>query len=219
MRRLRAAAFAGSFAAAVLVAWPSFAAEPTHAPAALAGSEVVEAAHPAEGETHEAGMPQLNAATYASQIFWLIITFGALYYLLRQKGLPRVAEILETRQERIATDLDRAARLRADAEEAIKKHEAVVAEAQLAGQQQLREAQERLNADLARRQAELDAQLGTKLTEAERRIDTARTQALEQVAEVAVDVVQAATQRLAGIKVGANEARKAVSRVLSEARA
>ncbi len=45
-------------------------------------------------------MPQLEVATYASQIFWLIVAFSTLYWLLSRRALPRVAEILEARQDR-----------------------------------------------------------------------------------------------------------------------
>ena len=64
-------------------------------------------------------MPQLDTTWFASQIFWLIIAFSVLYYLLSRKALPRLAEILEARQDRIAADLDEAERLRREAEEAL----------------------------------------------------------------------------------------------------
>jgi len=76
------------------------------------------------------GLPQLDARTYPSQIFWLIVSFALLYRLLKTKAIPRIADILETRQDRIGADLDRAARLRADAEAALKKHDSILAEAQ-----------------------------------------------------------------------------------------
>ena len=56
-------------------------------------------------------MPQLEVSTYISQIFWLIVSFGLLYYLLSRKALPKVAEILETRADRVRSDLDEAQRL------------------------------------------------------------------------------------------------------------
>lgn len=181
-----------------------------------AGHAAVE--HGAEHPEGGAGMPQLDASTYISQIFWLIVAFGTLYYLLKTKALPRVAEILETRQDRIANDLDRAARLRAEAEEAARKHETVVLQAQTDAQQRLREAQERHAAEMARAQAALDADLGKKLDEAERRIGRARQEALGHLAEVAADVVQTAVRKLAGIEISAEEARAVVDRVATEQR-
>jgi F-type H+-transporting ATPase subunit b len=161
------------------------------------------------------GLPQLDARTYPSQIFWLIVSFALLYRLLKTKAIPRIADILETRQDRIGADLDRAARLRADAEAALKKHDSILAEAQARAQQRLREAQERVAAELARHQAELDADIARRLRDAEARIAAAKKAALGEVATVAADVVRAAAARLAGLEVGPEEARAAVDRVLS----
>lgn len=160
------------------------------------------------------GLPQLDARTYPSQIFWLIVSFALLYWLLKTKAIPRIADILETRQDRIGADLDRAARLRADAEAALKKHDAILAEAQAKAQKRLREAQERVAAELARHQAELDADIARRLRDAEARIGAAKSAALAEVATVAAEVVQAAARRLAGLEVGLDEARAAVEQAM-----
>jgi F-type H+-transporting ATPase subunit b len=173
-----------------------------------------EGVHAAE---HGGGLPQLDAATFPSQIFWLIVSFLALYWLFSRKALPRVGEILEARQERISADLDRAAALRAEAEAALRKHEAVVAEAQARAAAQLKETQDRINAEAAKRQAELDAELHAKLAEAEQRIGAAKDAALAQIQGVAGEVAKAAVQRLTGIEVAAQEVEATVKRVLGEA--
>jgi len=165
------------------------------------------------GEDHGGGMPQLDASSYPSQIFWLIISFSVLYWLLSRKALPRVAEILETRQERIAADLDRAAQLRREAEQAYEEYQRIVAEAQSRAQAQLRQTREKMTEDFSRRQAEHDAELAKKVRDAEARIDEARQQALAAIDDVAIEAAQAATQRLIGIDVGADRARAALSEV------
>lgn len=209
-------------------AWSPWRAEaqeaPTSAPAA--GESLVEeigeaqaaleAGH-ADAAEQGAGMPQLDAGTYVSQLFWLVLTFGILFWLLSRKALPRVAEILEARQDRIAADLDRAAELRADAEAAERKHEQVVAEAQAKAQAQIKEVADRMTADAARRQAALDAELAQKLQEAEARIGAARDAAMAQLRDVAVESAQAATARVAGISVDRPAVEAALGRVIGEA--
>lgn len=184
--------------------------------APVLGATAAFAAETAEGAGAGPGMPQLDSSTFASQIFWLIVAFATLYYLLKTKALPRVSEILETRQDRIAADLDRAARLRADAEEALERHEKVVAEAQHNAQQRIKEAHERLAADIAKRQTELEADLAKKLHDADRRIGAAKREALGEIAGVAAEVVQVAVKRLGGIEISETEARAAVDRLAAE---
>ena len=60
-------------------------------------------------------LPQLDIETYASQIFWLIVTFIVLYFLVAKIAMPRIAEVLEGRQERIEDDLDKAETLKKEA--------------------------------------------------------------------------------------------------------
>src|SRR5918911_485526 len=145
------------------------------------GGETAGGSAAKEESEHKEGMPQLNTRTYPSQMFWLVIGFATLYYLMRRKALPRVTEILEARQERIAGDLDRAARLREEAEAAQRRHQEVVAQAQHKALEQLRAVQERIAAENAKRQAELEADLGRRLSEAEASINAARERALSEV--------------------------------------
>jgi F-type H+-transporting ATPase subunit b len=162
-------------------------------------------------------LPQLDVSTFPSQIFWLIICFSVLYYLLSRRALPRVSEILEARQDRIAADLDQAQRLRRDAEVALAAYEEAMAKAQDRAQSLLAETQNRLQAEAAARQAELDQQLARQLSEAEGRIAASRDRALAELEDGAIDVAQAAAAKLAGVTVSAEVARRALRAVRQEA--
>ena len=119
-------------------------------------------------------MPQIDPSTFATQIFWLIVAFVTLYWLLSRRALPRLTEVLEARQDRIAADLDEAERLRREAEAALTSYQAAIAKAQDEAHALLAETQGRLQAEAARRQAELEAQLAGQLSAAEARIAEAR---------------------------------------------
>jgi F-type H+-transporting ATPase subunit b len=162
-------------------------------------------------------VPQLDASTFPSQIFWLIVCFGTLYYLLSRRALPRISEILEARQDRIAADLDQAQRLRRDAEAALATYEEAVATAQDKAHSLLAGAQSRLQAEAAERQAELDQQLARQLAEAEARIAAARDRALAELEDAAIEASQAAAAKLAGVTVSAEAARRALRAVRQEA--
>lgn len=163
-----------------------------------------------------AGMPQLNAGFYASQILWLIITFSVLYYLLKKKALPRVADILEARQERISNDLDKAANLRAEAEAAAEEYAKVVADAQEQAGRAIAATRDAVNAEVSARTAALDKDLGAKIRAAEAAIDKARGQALAELEGVAVEAAQAAIHHLVGVTVTADEAKAALAAAQKE---
>lgn len=223
--QLKPLLLAAGLAWALVLGLPAVPAAAETATAPAASSETGHAVAPSadaggaagQGE-HTEGLPQFNTSTFPSQIFWLAIAFITLLYLLSRKALPRVAEILEARQDRIATDLDRAASLRNEAEEALQRYEEVLADAHARAHRQVQEVQDRVAADIARQQAKLDTELAAKLRDAEKRIGAAKQSALAQVAEVAAEVVQAASERLAGISLSPDEAKAAVGRTLEEAR-
>jgi len=162
-------------------------------------------------------MPQLDASTFVSQIFWLIVCFSFLYYLLSKKALPRVAEVLEARADRIRADLDEAQRLKKDAEDALGRYEQVVAKAQGKAQAEVAETQAKLQAEAADAQAKLDEKLAKQITEAEQRIAKARADALKDLDDAALSTAQAAAERLGGIKVTKTDAKAALDAVLKEA--
>ncbi|WP_191061741.1 F0F1 ATP synthase subunit B family protein, partial [Geminicoccus harenae] len=130
----------------------------------------------ATDEVHEtsAGLPQLDPSSFPSQIFWLAVSFLLLFWLFKTKALPRVGEVLESRQDRIAADLDRATKLREEAEAALVRYQKVVADAQGKASGQIAATRERLIAENTARQAELDADLAAKVEAAEQRIQAAR---------------------------------------------
>src|SRR5258708_30825054 len=119
-------------------------------------------------------MPQLDIATYLPQLFWLAVTFIALYLLMAWVGLPRVGGVLLQRRNRIEGDLEKAAQMRAEAEAAIAAYERALAEARAEAQQTLKETTERLNAEAAERPRHAAGALNAETPAAERRLAQAR---------------------------------------------
>ena len=62
------------------------------------------------------GMPQFNAKSFNSQLFWMIITFTALYFIISYFILPRIRENIRLRKNKIANDLERAENIKAEVE-------------------------------------------------------------------------------------------------------
>ena len=66
-------------------------------------------------------MPQIAqlAETYASQIFWLLLTFGLVFFVVGKLMLPKVTSTVDARDKSVADDLAaaEAARTAADAAE------------------------------------------------------------------------------------------------------
>ena len=78
----------------------------------------------------EKSLPQLDYSTYASQVFWLTLTFVTLYFFLTSVVIPKLGGIIEERQAKIKNDLDEAQKLQKEAENTQKKYENFISETQ-----------------------------------------------------------------------------------------
>lgn len=145
-------------------------------------------------------MPQLDPSSFASQLIWLTITFVIFYLVMARVALPRVSEVLETRQNRIAYDLETATTLKVEAESVLAEYEASMAKAHSDSQELLAQAASERGAEAARRREELNAKIAAQLSDAERRIDEARRAAMAGIEEIAGDVALSATAKLIGVE-------------------
>ena len=62
-------------------------------------------------------MPQLDLATYSSQIFWLFICVSTIYFSLKFVFIPRIESSIEARKKRIENLLLEAEKMRAESEQ------------------------------------------------------------------------------------------------------
>lgn len=167
----------------------------------------------AEAEGGTGGLPQFDPTHFPSQIFWLVVAFAVLYWLFTRKALPRISEILEERQDRIAADLDRAAELRREAEETYARYERMLEDARERAHALIVEAQQRIARESAERQAALDRELQQKIAAAEAEIAAFRERALADIADAAAEIAAAVAEKLAGLTLAPAEIRPVVERL------
>ena len=159
-------------------------------------------------------MPQLDVATFPSQLFWLAVTFIILYILMSRVGLPQLTAAIDARRQRREDDLARAARLKTEAEAANAAFQRTMAEARAQAQAAIKETTDRLAAEAAERQRALAATLAKQIDEAERRIAETKTQALADVRGIALDVGRAVVEKLTGAAPNQQQMTAAVDNVL-----
>ncbi|USG62185.1 hypothetical protein NBZ79_04240 [Sneathiella marina] len=155
-------------------------------------------------------MPQLTIADFPPQLVWLAITFVVLYFLMARVAIPRISDVLENRQNRIATDLEEARKLSDDADNAKAEYEAALADARSKAHGIVSD----LKATMAKEQdaskAELDAKLAEKAKDAEAGINAAKDAALSHVREIASETAKVAVSKLVSIDVSDADADAAV---------
>ncbi len=163
---------------------------------------------------HDPGFPPFDSSTFASQLLWLAITFGALYYLMSRLALPRIGSILETRRDRIENDLAQAENHRRETDEAIAAYEQARAEARAKAQTIAQDTRDALRAETDRRRSEIEASLQEKLTAADTRIAEITAAAMAEIDTIAIDTTEAVVDRLSPSTVEVSQIKQAVERVL-----
>ena len=163
-------------------------------------------------------MPQMEFGDFLPQLVWLVITFAVLYILMARVALPRIAEVLEAREERIADDLERADRLKGDAAEALAAYEKTLGEAREDAHAVATEKRRVLAERAAERRRVFADKLEAQAAEADARIAATHERAMANLREVAVAVAASATARLIGVEVDDRAVGEAVDGEIGQSR-
>lgn len=182
--------------------------QPATQPATHAGTQV-----PAQPKV----FPPFDAQHFSSQIIWLALVFGALYYLMSRIALPRVAGILEAREARIEGDLASAEAARKAAEDARESHDRMLADARARAQATAQEANARLAAESEARRKRLADELDGRLAVAESQIGEMRAAAMSNVGAVAREAASAIVTQLTGRAPSADAIAKATAEAVADA--
>ena len=162
-------------------------------------------------------MPQLSqlAEVYLSQLFWLAIALGFIFFVIARGMVPKIQATVDAREKKIGGDLERAqaARAEADQTEAAWRERMDTARADAA-----RIAQEARQASASETEAKIKAaadKINGTVEAAEVRIRDAVHSARAELEAVAAQATQEMVARLTGIQVDRAEAAEAVKAELN----
>lgn len=158
-------------------------------------------------------MPQFDPTYFTSQVFWLFVVFFIFYLVMSKIALPRIGEILEERQRRIEDDLDRAQKLKDEAQSVLTAYEKALADARGRAQEVYVETQEAIAKMTAEREAAFAETLAEKTQDAEKRIAAARAKALGTATEAAAELAKAMSKKIGDLDISDQDAQEAVNSV------
>jgi F-type H+-transporting ATPase subunit b len=157
-------------------------------------------------------MPQINQLmlAYASQWFWLLAVLAVIYFFIGKGMIPKITATVDARDRKIADDLAAAEKARTEAEEAEAKLQAGAVDVRADAQGVAAAAKAKAAKDAASRVAKADTEIAAKLATADAALAKSRAKALASVESVASEAVQDIVAKIAGTKVTAASATKAV---------
>jgi len=162
-------------------------------------------------------MPQLNQLPdiFWSQLFWLTVVFGIIFFAIGRGMVPKIQGAVDLRERQIADDLGRAQAARKEADETEAAWRARMDVARVDAARIAQEAKTKSSLDTEGRVKSAGDEIARKVDAAETRLREAVGAARAEIEGVAVEATREMVQRLAGIELNAADAAAAVKAELN----
>ena len=164
----------------------------------------------------EPGLPQLDIATWPSQLFWLVVLFGAGYLVMAKIVTPRIGAVLEERRQTVDGDLEKARAASADAAKIRADYESDLETARIGAAEFAKQAAMEATKKAEAADAKIAKKLADKVGAAEAKLAEAKTSAMANLNDVAAEAAMAAVASLAGIKPSNAQASKTASSIATK---
>ncbi len=147
------------------------------------------------------GMPQLNTEFWISQIFWLIITFGALFIVLSKIILPKISNNLESRKSQILENIEKAEKQREESENKIKEFDKIILDTKIKAKNYLSEARQKILQDINKKKETLENEINKEIDLAEKEINELKKNAPDKINKIAIETSSDLLKQIIGIEV------------------
>src|SRR6476659_9154250 len=157
-------------------------------------------------------MPQLNQLSdvILSQLFWLAITLGFIYFVIGRGMVPRIQATVDKRDQQIAEDLAAAESAKAKADETEEAYRQRMDASRAEAMKTTAAAKQVAALKIEKLVAKANTVNQAKLEKAEARIRAASDAARAEIAGAAAEMTQDIVAKVARLKIGKDEALKAV---------
>ena len=146
----------------------------------------------------EAGMPQLDPTYWASQAFWLILIFTALYLTLSNLFIPKIKDNIDSRENKIKDNLDDAQKLKNLAEQKHKEYELSIENAKKEVQKIIFESKKKLSSEIQNKKKKFDKEIEVEVKNAELEIENLKRNSLISVSTISEEMTSKVIELVSG---------------------
>ena len=147
------------------------------------------------------GMPQLNPEFWISQIFWLTLTFGILYFVLSKMILPKISANLELRKSQIQENIEAADKQRNESEKKLKEYDEIILKTKIDANNIFKNARDKAIKDINLKREALDNQIDEEIKKAEKEINNLKKDAPEKINKIAIETSSIILKKVIGAEV------------------
>ena len=161
----------------------------------------------------EAGMPQLDPKYWASQAFWLIIVFSALYISIAKFYLPKIKNNLDDRENKIKDDLDDANKFKELSELKLKEYEKILVSAKKEIIKIHLDSRNALDKDIQTKKAEIEKEIENEILKAQKEIVELKKDSLNDIHKISENIASDIIENISGDKLNESSIKAAVEEV------
>lgn len=161
-------------------------------------------------------MPQLEASTYISQLFWLFVCFSILFIFMTTVTVPRIRKIMDLRRERIEGAKQKSYEYDMQAEKLRIQFESILQEAKKKAHEVVVTTINSVGLSSVKRKQDISEMTLARIKTAEDKIAEKKAGAAEDIKKIAADITAASAERLLGQAVNHELIRQCVDEVTEQ---
>ena len=161
----------------------------------------------------EAGMPQLDPTYWASQAFWLILTFTVLYISIANLYLPKIKNNLNDRENKIKDDLDAANKFKDLSELKLKEYEKILENSKKEVIKIHLESKNKLDKDIQAKKDVMDKEIETEITKAQQEINELKKNSILDIQNISKDLASNIIENISGDKLNESSIKATIAEV------
>ncbi len=150
--------------------------------------------------TANEGMPQLNPEFWLSQIFWLVICFGFLYFLIHKFFSPKIFKLLDQRASFLKSLIDETENNKNQIQKLDNEYNKIIAEAKKNSKENSAKLNNEFNEKISVKKKEFENYLNTETTKVENEINNFKKQALDNISDIASEFSKELIEKITGTK-------------------
>ena len=141
----------------------------------------------ARGASESSGMPQLDPEFWFSQVFWLILTFGGMYFILSKFILPKISQNIETRKSQILENIEIAEKQRKDSESKLKEFDEIILKSKLEAIKIFNDVKKNITNEINKKKESLEKDLDQEVILVEKEINDLKKNSINKINLIAVE--------------------------------
>jgi F-type H+-transporting ATPase subunit b len=149
-------------------------------------------------------------------MIWTLICFAITFFVLRKFAFGPIQRTIDERRDRIRKAVDEADSARAEARDLLEQHRRLIGEAKGEAAEILADARKVADAQFERVKSEAEEERQRRLEETKRQIDAETKRSLDQIRGEVADLTLAATARVTGKVLDAEDQRRLIDEAISE---